>query len=501
MEPFKAALKRVHKVAEKKKSYVIHTSEISRADRTLLVRLHWLEEIIRGWYLLIRPDTPAGDSTAWFASFWDFLKIYLENHYGKDYCLSAECSLDIHVGSTVIPKQVIVMARKGSGTPLQLPHQVSLLVYTANELPEERVEVRGIQVMSLPYALCKVSPTYFQKSPQEAEIAIRSLPSIADLLHIIVRYNFKTAAERLIGAYKYLGDVNRASGLKESLMDIGFMLSEKNPFSHEISKISYDRFKSPHVGRIHTMWDRFRPIVLSNFPTPPGLPHNIEEYMTQVAEKYAQDAYNSLSIEGYQVSKELINKVMNEQWSPDSNSEDKQQRDALAARGYYEAHLLVKESVKKILKGESPGEVVQSDLSRWYQKLFSPSVKAGILSPSDLFGYRRHQVYIRQSRHTPPSKEYLVDLMEVLFEKLKEEEHAGIRAVLGHFIFVYIHPFMDGNGRIGRFLMNSMLASGGYPWTIVQVIHRNQYLAALESASVDGNILPFTKFIASEIKY
>lgn len=90
--------------------------------------------------------------------------------------------------------------------------------------------------------------------------------------------------------------------------------------------------------------------------------------------------------------------------------------------------------------------------------------------------------------------------MNVLFERLSQESHAGVRAVLGHFIFVYIHPFMDGNGRIGRFLMNVMLASGGYPWTIIQVKNRSRYINALEAASAEGNILPFTKFIASELE-
>ena len=99
----------------------------------------------------------------------------------------------------------------------------------------------------------------------------------------------------------------------------------------------------------------------------------------------------------------------------------------------------------------------------------------------------------------PPAREYLGDLMHVLSERLKEEEHAAVRAVLGHFIFVYIHPYMNGNGRIGRFLMNTMMASGGYPWTIVPVMHRSRYLAALEPASAEGNILPFTEFIAAEI--
>ena len=51
--------------------------------------------------------------------------------------------------------------------------------------------------------------------------------------------------------------------------------------------------------------------------------------------------------------------------------------------------------------------------------------------------------------------------METLFECLKNETHPAVRAVLGHYVFVYIHPYMDGNGRLGRFLMNTMFVSGG----------------------------------------
>jgi Fic family protein len=85
-----------------------------------------------------------------------------------------------------------------------------------------------------------------------------------------------------------------------------------------------------------------------------------------------------------------------------------------------------------------------------------------------------------------------------LFDLLKEEPEPSVRAVLGHFIFVYIHPYMDGNGRIGRFLMNVMLASGGYSWTIIPIESRDQYMDALEKASVEQNILPFTEFIAKQ---
>ena len=57
------------------------------------------------------------------------------------------------------------------------------------------------------------------------------------------------------------------------------------------------------------------------------------------------------------------------------------------------------------------------------------------------------------------------------------------------------HPYMDGNGRMGRFLMNAMLASGGYPWTIVPVDRCDDYMRTLESASVKLEIKPFAEFV------
>jgi Fic family protein len=87
--------------------------------------------------------------------------------------------------------------------------------------------------------------------------------------------------------------------------------------------------------------------------------------------------------------------------------------------------------------------------------------------------------------------------MPALFELLSKEPDPAVRAILGHFIFVYIHPYVDGNGRIARFLMNLLMASGGYPWIIVPVTRRDEYMSALESASVDQDIRPFSLFLAS----
>jgi len=55
---------------------------------------------------------------------------------------------------------------------------------------------------------------------------------------------------------------------------------------------------------------------------------------------------------------------------------------------------------------------------------------------------------------------------------------------------------MDGNGRMGRFVMNVMMAAGGFPWTVIPVENRDDYMDALESASVRQDISPFARFLA-----
>jgi Fic family protein len=499
-EALALALTRVHEISKKQGGgRIVRSNQILRSDFQLLVKTRWLQKIIKGWYMLVRPEFQPGDSTVWYANFWDFIERYLEYNLENEYCLSAENSLDLHVGSTIIPKQVIVMSPKGNRKPQGLPFDTSVMVYSS-QLPEDQVVIHGVKALSLPYALCRVSPIYFQKNPKEAEIALGLIRSHTDLVSVILKYKLSNAAERLIGAYRFLKQDLMANAIEDELKSLGLVVKPENPFAENIQVFEKARFTSPYVGRILATWKEFRETIVRIFPKAQGLPQDKAAYILSLDESYAKDAYNSLSIEGYEVSPDLIERVKNSEWNPELHPEDKTERNALAARGYYEAHLAVKNSILQVLNGENPGALVTNDLQKWYQKLFAPSVTAGILRTEDLVGYRKGQVFIRNARHIPLPKEALLDAMESLFSCLKNESEASVRAVLGHYIFVFIHPYMDGNGRIARFLMNTMFASGGYPWTIIQVKNREKYMKSLEIADVEQNIEPFARFILEEME-
>lgn len=494
-----AALSRARSVADTKRAQIIQSAELSRADREILIATGWLKEIIRGWYMLVRPDIASGDTAAWYANFWDFARVYLHHRFGDDYCLSAESSLDLHIENPTVPQQVVVIAKLGTGLR-SLMHGTSLMIYAdPKNFPTEITQKQGINVMRLEYALCKASPTYFQTHPRDAELALRSIKTPDEISRLITRYNLKTAASRIIGAYQFLKDNEMAETIKNNLATVGLLTTSNNPFQQTKPLLLTARLKSPYAGRIHAMWAEARNKVITNFPAPPGLPKNTKEYIHRVDEIYQYDAYNSLSIEGYQVTHELIQRVKSKQWDPTGNMYDNNIKNAMAAKGYFDTFQQVKNSVSRIIHGENAATIIKDNLQKWYQNLFSPSVNAGIIPAESLFGFRNDRVFIRNSRHSPPPKEAVLDAMEAFFDCLLNETHPAVNAVLGHYFFVFIHPYMDGNGRIGRFLMNALLASGGYPWTVIRVDNRNKYITTLENTHIKFDLTDFTKFIAEEM--
>jgi hypothetical protein len=470
---------------------------LSRTHRERLVKNRFLQEVYKGWYLIIPPHATYGETTTWYSNYWSFCSQNLDDRFGDDWCLSPEQSIQLHAGNTTIPTQLIVRTDKGGPTINPFPHNTSLLIINAI-MPDskDREIINGIRVYKLPIALIASAEFMYKSNPVDMRTALSLIKNSSDVLEHLLEGGKSTIAGRLAGAFRNIGRDSVADDIIKTMSSADHNVREVDPFEIKTPQLGYQRPRSPYEARIKYMWQSMREIVLEVFPKAPGLPKQKEQYIKAVNDLFVTDAYHSLSIEKYTVTAELIDKVRNGTWDPLNDENDKNQRNAMAAKGYWEAFKKVLESLSLILDGNNSGSVVDNDHSAWYRELFSPSVSAGILKPMDLAGYRNKQVFIEGSLHTPLNNEAVRDAMPVLFDLLQSEPEASVRAVLGHFVFVFIHPYMDGNGRIGRFLLNSMLVSGGFPWTVIPVEQRKTYMNTLEEASVRGNIKPFAEFIS-----
>lgn len=475
----------------------LRSADLSRTHRERLTEAGFLKEIMKGWYIASRPDETAGESTAWYTSFWDFCAQYLSERFGEEWSLSPEQSLLIHSGNWTIPRQLLVRAPRGRNKATGLPHDTSVFEVRAAiaELGQGAIK-ENLRLFSIEDALIAVTEKFFKQNETDARAVLAAIPDASALLAKLLDGGHTRAAGRLAGAFRSIGAGKIAddiiAAMKAALHDV----RENDPFEQSIHIFSSGRALSPYVHRIRLMWRSMREDVIERFPAAQPAPNDIGAYLKSVDEIFVTDAYHSLSIEGYRVSRELIERVRSGNWNPDENEKDRDQRNALAARGYWEAFKVVRESIRRILEGANPGEIADADLGKWYRELFAPSVTAGIVKQANLAGYRNGPVYIRRSKHVPLNAEAVRDAMPAFFELLRDEEDAAARVVLAHFIFVYIHPFFDGNGRTARFMMNVMLAAAGRPWMVIRLDHRDEYMAALERAAVDGDIGPFAELLA-----
>ncbi len=90
-------------------------------------------------------------------------------------------------------------------------------------------------------------------------------------------------------------------------------------------------------------------------------------------------------------------------------------------------------------------------------------------------------------------------MQEFIINLSNNHEHPIIKAALAHYEFVTIHPFIDGNGRTARLLMNLILLQNGYPPAIIRIANRANYILALETAQNDNQLEKFYQVICQAV--
>lgn len=112
--------------------------------------------------------------------------------------------------------------------------------------------------------------------------------------------------------------------------------------------------------------------------------------------------------------------------------------------------------------------------------------------------YRTIQVYISGTEYIPPSPEDIPQLMKHLADQIRYSRstlHPIELAAMAHKRLVGIHPFIDGNGRTARLLMNLILVNAGYGVVSIPPVWLNDYINALSASRRLNDMEPFSKLI------
>jgi len=124
------------------------------------------------------------------------------------------------------------------------------------------------------------------------------------------------------------------------------------------------------------------------------------------------------------------------------------------------------------------------------------------IDPSNAGKYRKVRVFISGTDFTPPPAQEVPALMDdfvAVMQKVQAQVHPVEYAARFHFDFVSIHPFIDGNGRCARLLMNLALLQKGGVITIIPPAVRKDYIGALVQSQKQKDCTSFVNFISAMV--
>jgi len=212
-------------------------------------------------------------------------------------------------------------------------------------------------------------------------------------------------------------------------------------------------------------------------PLPPQLVKKLWEQMQ------IEFTYNSNAIEGNTLSLRETQLVIQE----GITIRGKSLREHLEARNHPDAI----DYVEKLAEKETT--IKQDDILKVHALLMRG------IDDQNAGKYRTGQVRVAGATFMPPPAEKIQKIVNELLQTLSQnpdELRPTELAAFFHCKFVYVHPFLDGNGRTARLLMNVILMRSGYPFTVPLKVDRPKYLRALSEAD-NGNLIPFANFVAN----
>jgi Fic family protein len=219
------------------------------------------------------------------------------------------------------------------------------------------------------------------------------------------------------------------------------------------------------MKNIYAQIDELQKKINEHRPLPPHLLEQIKEYYRVGL------TYTSNALEGNSLTESETKVVLEDGITIGG----KRLIEHLEVIGHSDAYTYLYNLVKKT-------EITEDDI-KWFHHLFYFRIDENRAGE-----YRTQKAFITGSKYPLPLPKELSDLMEqliVAIKRFRKEKHPAEAAALAHKEFIFIHPFVDGNGRVARLLMNLILLQEGFEIAIIPPIMRNDYIRSLEKAHID----------------
>ena len=221
---------------------------------------------------------------------------------------------------------------------------------------------------------------------------------------------------------------------------------------------------SDHVEQLLQRIDKSQAIIAKNRPLPPSILERLREQLV------IDWTFNSNAIEGNTLSLYETKLVLEDGLTIGRKS----LKEHLETINHKEAIAFVEK-----LAGSSTKKLTERNI----REIHALVLKG--IDPDYAGRYRDIQVRISGSTHVPPEPLHVPDLMNNMMNVLDKKDHPVIQAAKAHFELVSIHPFVDGNGRTARLLMNLILMRNGYVPAVILKNDRKLYYNALEKGHKD----------------
>ncbi|XP_075390258.1 protein adenylyltransferase FICD isoform X2 [Tenrec ecaudatus] len=227
---------------------------------------------------------------------------------------------------------------------------------------------------------------------------------------------------------------------------------------------------------------RFFSIIDSKVKKVMSIPKGSSALRRVMEETYYHHIYHTVAIEGNTLTLSEIRHILETRYAvPGKSLEEQNEVIGMHAALKYINTTLVSRA----------GSVAIDDVLEIHRRVL------GYVDPLEAGRFRRTQVLV--GHHIPPHPQDVEKQMQEFIQWLNSEDALNLHpvefAALAHYKLVYIHPFIDGNGRTSRLLMNLILMQAGYPPITIRKEQRAEYYHVLEVAN-EGDVRPFIRFIA-----